>query len=222
MGRAEAEAGDFDRLEPSLGNGASKPLRYLAWDRQQRGDRLTIEAGERVAERRDRRGIQPLDVVDRDAERTVAGESSHGCGGNTATTTRSSASTSVSPSSKAASRARRWIGGRSATISSAPPSRWPTQRTRSGSRLPRVERTGFGSRGSMRGLDSGLPERRLADSCFAGQNGGARKLIGGVEEPDDDCDFLVPSDKLPGRSGHVAILSQLEAVIQWPEWGDLR
>ena len=67
-----------DRLEPVLGQGAAKPLRHVAADRQQGDDRLTIQAGERVAERRTRCRIQPLDVVDREAEGTVTGEPSQG------------------------------------------------------------------------------------------------------------------------------------------------
>ena len=62
----------------SSGSGAAKPLRHVAADRQQGDNRLTIQAGERVAERRKRCRIQPLDVVDREAEGTVTGEPSQG------------------------------------------------------------------------------------------------------------------------------------------------
>ena len=74
VGRAEAQPGDFDRSPSVLGYGAAKPLRHVAADRQQGGDRLTVQAGERVTKRRKRRRVQPLDVVDREADRTVAGE----------------------------------------------------------------------------------------------------------------------------------------------------
>ena len=65
----DAQAADLDRSQPLLGHGAPKPGRHVAADRQQGGDRLVLEAGERVAKRRERRRVQPLDVVDREAER---------------------------------------------------------------------------------------------------------------------------------------------------------
>ena len=105
--RADAQAADLDRLQPSLGHGASKPRRHVAADREQRGDRLAVEAGERVAERREGRGVEPLDVVDREAERAVAGEESKCARGRQPPPPDRRSRTSDSPSSSAASSARR-------------------------------------------------------------------------------------------------------------------
>ncbi len=60
----------------SWGTARRSHVRHFAADRQQGGDRLSIQAGERIAERRKRRRVQPLDVVDREAEGTVAREPS--------------------------------------------------------------------------------------------------------------------------------------------------
>ena len=54
------------------------------------------------------------------------------------------------------------------------------------------------------GLDAGQPQRGLADPGLARQHGGARKLLGGVEQPDDRSELFVSTDKVPVRYGHVA------------------
>ena len=118
VGRAEAQAADVDRSQSLLAHGAAKPGRHVAADRQQGGDRLTFQAGERVPKRRERRRVQPLDVVDREADGTVAGEQPQRTeegGGDGAVI----GCISDSPSSKAPSSARRWIGGSSGKTSPA-------------------------------------------------------------------------------------------------------
>ena len=48
----------------------------MAADREQGGERLIVEAGQRVTKRGERRRVQPLDVIDREAEGTIGGENS--------------------------------------------------------------------------------------------------------------------------------------------------
>jgi len=74
--RADAQAADVDRSSSVLGHGAANPGWQVTADRQQDGDRLMVEAGKYMAKRRERRGVQPLDVVHRDAEGSVACEQS--------------------------------------------------------------------------------------------------------------------------------------------------
>jgi hypothetical protein len=74
--RADAQAADLDRREPGLRHAAPKPRRRLATHRQQRRDRLVGESRQRKAKGRERRGIEPLDVVDGEAELPPAGEES--------------------------------------------------------------------------------------------------------------------------------------------------
>ena len=76
VSRPDAQTADANRSKSVLGYGAAKPRRHGAASREQGGDRLTVEARERMAESRERRGVKPLDVVDGDADRTVAGEQS--------------------------------------------------------------------------------------------------------------------------------------------------
>ncbi len=150
VGRAEAEAGDFDRLEPILGNGAAEPVRDLAADCQQRGDRLTIQAGERIAEGRERGSVQPLDVVDRDTEWTVGGDQSQRReeGGGHGALVGVDLSVAEQQGGLESPPLDRWqLGGGPGARRRAGR---PAPRTRTGSRHPRVERTGFGSRGSTR------------------------------------------------------------------------
>jgi hypothetical protein len=82
---------------------------------------------------------------------------------------------------------------------------------------PRERELGLGLRGSRgqdpvtaggRRIDAGQPQSCLADSGLAWQHGDARKVLRGVEEPENRSQLLFPADKLPGRNGHVLILSQ--------------
>jgi hypothetical protein len=88
--RADAQAVDRNRSQPFLGNGTANPRRHRTADRQQGGDRLTLESGEGVAKRLERGRIQPLDVVDRNAKGPLA-ESSRSAPRKAAAIERSSA-----------------------------------------------------------------------------------------------------------------------------------
>ena len=79
MGRADAQAAELDRSQSLLGHGAAKPVRQIATNRQQNGDRLFLQSGERIPKRRQRRRIQPLDIVDGEADGSVCGEQSQRC-----------------------------------------------------------------------------------------------------------------------------------------------
>ncbi len=74
--RTEAQPADVNRSQSPLGHGAAKPRRYVAANRDQGRDLLTIQTSERVAKRRKRRCVDPLDVVDRQTDGTVRGEDS--------------------------------------------------------------------------------------------------------------------------------------------------
>ena len=72
MRGAETEAGDLNRAQSVLGHRTAKPIRHFTADRQERNDRLVLQADERVANGRTGRRVQPLEVVDRQAERPIA------------------------------------------------------------------------------------------------------------------------------------------------------
>jgi hypothetical protein len=74
---AEAQAADRHRLQAFFWHGAAQPRRRLTADREQHGYGLAFEASKREANDRERRGVQPLEVVDRDAEWTATGDESH-------------------------------------------------------------------------------------------------------------------------------------------------
>ena len=177
--RAHAQAADLDRPQPSLGHGAAKPVRHIAADRQQGGDRLIVEAGERVAKRRKRRSVQPLDVVDREAERAVAGEQPQ------RSEERGRHGAVVGVDLRLAEQQRGL-------------ERPPLDRRQLGQDVaggvaeevgqPREREAGLGLRGpggqdpvaaGGGSLDAGQPQRRLADPGLARQHDGARKLLGG-------------------------------------------
>ena len=71
--RADAQPVDVDRHEP-LGQAPSQPRRRLAACREQNGERLLVEACEDEPESGGRRGVEPLEIVDGEAELPVADE----------------------------------------------------------------------------------------------------------------------------------------------------
>ena len=74
MRRAEAQAADTNRSQPVLGNRAANPLGNVVAHREHGDDLLVVEACDRIPKRRERRRVQPLDVVDGEAESAVGGE----------------------------------------------------------------------------------------------------------------------------------------------------
>ncbi len=72
--RAETQPTDRDRSQPVLRYGATDPSRQITADRQQDSHRRVVQAGKHITQRSERRRVQPLDVVDRDTQRTVARE----------------------------------------------------------------------------------------------------------------------------------------------------
>ena len=76
--RADAERAELDASEPLLRHGPAQPERHLVASGQDRGDRLIVEAGQREPEHRQRRCVEPLDVVDREQQPVVGGELSQG------------------------------------------------------------------------------------------------------------------------------------------------
>jgi hypothetical protein len=75
---ADAQAVNVDRPESLLGHRAANPGRHVAAGRQQGRDQFTIQASVRETNRRKRRCVQPLHVVDCQAEWIVAGEQPQG------------------------------------------------------------------------------------------------------------------------------------------------
>ena len=72
--RAHAQATGLDGSQPLFGHDATQPRRNAATHRKESGNPLTLEAGERVAKGRERGLVQPLNVVYREAQRTVVGQ----------------------------------------------------------------------------------------------------------------------------------------------------
>ena len=79
MRGADAEPADLEHLEPCLGHRAAKPRGRVPANREERGNLLVVQAGQREAERCEGRRVEPLEVVDADAERAVDGERSQCC-----------------------------------------------------------------------------------------------------------------------------------------------
>jgi hypothetical protein len=75
---ADAEAVELDRRKPLLWQAAPEPGRRLASHGQKRCNRLVVETRQREANGSERRIIEPLDVVDGEAERSVCGNESQG------------------------------------------------------------------------------------------------------------------------------------------------
>ena len=199
MRRAEAQAGDIDRSQPVLGHGAAKPRRQVAADRQQGCDRLIVEAGKDVAKRRARRRVQPLDVVDREAEGTVAGEQSQ-CseegGGDRAVI---GVDLRLPEQQRGLERPpldRRQLG-QDVVGGVAEKVGQPRERER-GLGLRRSSRQDPVTAGGSR-IEAGQPQRRLADPGLAREHGGARKTVAVIEEPDDRAELFLPADEVRGR-----------------------
>ena len=161
-----------------------------------------VKAGECVANRREGRCVQPLDVVDREADRTVVGEQpqrSQESGGHGAVIGADLRLPKQERGLECPLLHRRQLGQ---DISGC-----ITEEIGQ----PRERESSFGLRGSsghdsiatVRGrLDAGQPQGRLADPGLARQHGGARKLLASIEEADDRSELLLPADKVPGRDGH--------------------
>jgi hypothetical protein len=72
--RTDAERAQLDGPEPSLQDTATEPEGHLVARGQDDGDRLCLEAGESEPEHRQRRCVEPLDVIDREQEPVADGE----------------------------------------------------------------------------------------------------------------------------------------------------
>ena len=201
---AHGQAAHLDRSQPSFGHGAAKPGRQIAANGKQRRDPLIVEAGERISKRRERRGVQPLDVVDRETDGSVAGEQPQRpeeSGGHRAVI-------GVHPRLPEQQRClerplldRRQLrqdlaGGMAEEVGQ-------TCEREPGLGLRRLRGQNPVSLGG-RSVDTGQPQRRLADPGLARQHGDARKLLGVVEKPDDRSELFVPTDELAVRDGHVS------------------
>ena len=121
MHRADAQPPDRERRQPVGRVRSNEPARRLAADGEQRGDAAPPSSRARANRTApSERGIQPLDVVDREAERGPRSEG-RSVARNAAATARSSDFPSVSPSSSALSSAppldRRQGGSTSSTTS---------------------------------------------------------------------------------------------------------
>ena len=201
MGSTDAERIDRDGMQSLLGHGSAQPLRRIAADRQQRSDRLVLEARERVAERGERCCVQPLEVVDREADTTLAGQESQRAeerGGD-----RAVVGADVRLSEKQCSLERPPLNGwqlRQDSVDDVSEKVGETPVREAGLRLR-------GSRGENaeaaldRCVSAGQPERRLPDPGLARQDDGARKLLRTVEEPDESFELFVPADEISVRLG---------------------
>ncbi len=74
--RPDAQASDLDRREPRLGQGATQPGRRLAAHREQGDDADVVETRYCKPSRHERCGVEPLEVVDRQADRCLGSEQS--------------------------------------------------------------------------------------------------------------------------------------------------
>ena len=215
VGRADAQAADLDRSQSLLGHGAAEASRRLAANRQQRGDRLSVEAGERVAQSRERRR-RP--TTGRRRPRGRAGRraaSSRSTPRNAAATARSSAGVSDSPSSKAASSARRWIGGSSGNTSPAalprrsvsPANENWVSASDGRDDMTRYPPAAAASRPASH--SDVLPIPASPDSTATpGSNSGASKTRKIASE------FRFPADKLRRCDGHMLILCALGRALK--------
>ena len=79
--RADAERAELDRQEPRLRHSPAQPERRLVAGGQDCGDRLCLEAGQSEPEHRQRRCVEPLDVVDREQEPVARRRASARCSG---------------------------------------------------------------------------------------------------------------------------------------------
>lgn len=74
----DAEPADLDLNETRLGQRPSQPGRHVTAHREQDGDRVFVEAREGELHRRQRRRVEPLDVVHGEADRSPGGEQAKG------------------------------------------------------------------------------------------------------------------------------------------------
>jgi hypothetical protein len=74
--RAKAERSELDRQEPLLGDAPPEPGRYLVARGHDRGDRLSLEAGQSEPKHCERWRVEPLNVVDHEQEAVAAGKRS--------------------------------------------------------------------------------------------------------------------------------------------------
>ena len=210
--RTDAQPGDLDRPQALLRPDPAQPRRYAAAHREQRGDRLPLEAGEREADRRERCGVQPLQVVDRQAERAFGGEETQRPEERCGNCTLVGASLGPAEQQRGFDRPpldRRQlrhdpVNGVAEQIAQ------PSERE-SGLRLGRP--AGQHAVATVGGcVQAGQPECRLPDPRLPREHGHAGKLLRGVEDPDDRPELLFPTEKALGHDRH---LSQYPAP-SWP------
>ncbi len=201
--RADAQPGDLHCPQLLLRHSAAQPGGHLAACGDQGGDRF-IQAGKRVAERGKRRGVQPLDIVYRHAQRPVARKQSQRTeerGGDDALVGLVVRVAAEKRSSECALLDGRQLRDDLVGVGAQ----------KVGQPCERI--AGLGLRRPAgkhpvtpldRRFDSRRPQRRLADPGLTGEHDDAGKLLGVVEELDDRRELVLPADEVPGGDVHAA------------------
>ena len=185
--RAEAQAADTNRSQPVVGDRAANPLGNVVAHREQGGDLLVVEACDRIPKCRERGRVQPLDVVDREAESAVGGEqaqraeerSGHraGVGGELRLAQQQSGLERPSLD-------RRQLGQDLGCDLAEDVRQRQEREPRLRLRGPRRQDT---KSAGVSVLDPGEPQCRLADPGLAGDHGDRWQLLGRVDEIEECC-----------------------------------
>ena len=191
--RAHAEWAELDRGESPSRDGPAQPGRHLVAGSQEGGDRLAFEPRQRIPEHRERRRVEPLDVVDREQDALAPASVRRADRKANATRPSSAGGPSDSESASAASSARRCGRGNSGKTSRrrrradrpGPTNEKPPRPRRGGRRAP-----GNRARPPPR---AGEPQRRLADPGLAAGHGGPGRLCGRIKEIEESGELLLPA-----------------------------
>ncbi len=199
MGRADRQTAHLDqsRAQPA------QPFRRRSADGEQGDDRRVAESREREPQGADRRSIEPLEVVDRDAERAVGRELADRPQERGRNDVLVDGGVGLAQEQSRLERAtlhrrqpRNDVVDHLGQEIREPGVRVPGL----GLARPRCERPDAALR---RGLDPGRPQLRLADAGIAGKNDRTGRGVRGVEHTDDVGQLVLSADEVPDRSAHV-------------------